>query len=181
MLSSRAQAVREHCERALGSKTDVLTFNKGPVHELPEDFCVLECAPSEKRNMWVYLTCGMSFGDANPIEMYMFAPRQAPEILEMFYAIAHYHLTGEELDATHTVNFGRPWLPGSKCDYGLLSFMDAEIDWAEIEGEQTRFLWLIPITKQERDYKIEFGFDALDEIFVDNDVNVDEPTRESAV
>ncbi len=181
MSSTRSQAIQQHCEKAFKSKATRLTFDKGPAHDLPEDFCVLEIAPIENRPVWFYVSCGMSFADANPIEIYLISPRQAVEHLELFYAIAHYHMTGEALDTGHTVNFGRPWMPRSTCEYGLLSVLNGEIDWAEIEGKNVHFLWLIPITLEERDFKIEFGLDALDERFADADVDCANPSRESAV
>src|SRR5262245_31575846 len=91
-------------------------------HELPAAFAVLEFAPSSKRDMWTYATCGMSQpGDAYPLELHLFASSPARDLTELLTAVAHYHRTGNPLGIGHTVNFGRPWLPGSLCEFGLLS------------------------------------------------------------
>jgi hypothetical protein len=179
--SSRLSALRAHCEKHLKSPVKVLQFDKGPVSQLPEGFCVLEFEPSEKRSVWVYATCGMSCGEALPIEIFLFSPRQAPEHLELLYAIAHFHITGEELDFSHTVNFGRPWLPESNCEYGLLSAIGSDIDTLEIDGDEVQFLWLIPITEAEREYKKKHGFEALEEKFAGADMACEDPQRKSVV
>lgn len=182
MLSPRSLEIQKHYETAFGSTATAIKFDKGPVHQLPNDFCVFEVPPGSKSKVWIYATCGMSFGDSKPIEVFLISPKKAPELVELFYAIAHFHLTGEHLDSGHTVNFGRPWLPGSRCDYGILSTMEgAKVQWANIEKKKVHFLWLIPITKAEREYKIKFGVDALDKKFVEKDVDCEDPLRQSAI
>lgn len=182
MSSPRQLEVEKHYETALGSKPVAVTFYKGPVHQLPSDFCVFEVPPGSARDVWIYGTCGMSFGDSTPIELFLLSPRKAPELVELLYITAHFHLFSEQLDTDHTVNFGRPWLPGSQCDHGILSTMDgAKVQWADVDDQKVQFLWLIPITKAERDYKVEFGSDALDEEFVEKEVDCVDPMRQSSV
>ncbi|MBX9950340.1 MAG: suppressor of fused domain protein [Candidatus Obscuribacterales bacterium] len=181
VTSPRLSALKAHCEKHLKSPVKVLHFGKGPIDKMPEGFCVLEFEPSEKRNVWVYATCGMSCGDAIPIEIFMFSPRQASEHLELLYAIAHSHVTAEALDFSHTVNFGRPWLPESKCEYGLLSAIGSDIDTLEIDADEVQFLWLIPITEAEREYKKKHGFEALEEKFARADMACEDPQRKSVV
>lgn len=182
LSSPRALEIQKHCEAALKGKPNVRTFNRGPIHQLPADFCVLEFPPAGERPCWIYATCGMSFDDSEPIEMFLMSPTQADDLVELFYFIVHFHVTGEKLGAGHTVNFGRPWLPGSHCDHALLTVMEeSAIEWATVDGEQVHYLWLIPITKAERDYKIEFGIEALDALFVEQEVDCVDPLRESAV
>lgn len=182
MSSPRQLEVQKHYETAFGSKPAAKSFDKGPVHQLPDDFCVFEVPPGSERDVWIYGTCGMSFADSAPIELFLLSPMQAPELVELLYITAYFHLFSEQLDIDHTVNFGRPWLPGSQCDHGILSTMDgARVQWADIDGQKVQFLWLIPITKAERDYKIELGADALDEKFVEKEVDCADVMRESAV
>lgn len=182
MSSSRFLEIEKHYKTALGNDARAKTFDKGPIHQFPEDFCVFEVPPSENRNIWIYATCGMSFGDSKPIELFLLSPRQAPELVELLYIIAHFHLISEELDAEHTVNFGRPWLPLSLCDHGILSTMEgAKVQWADIDNQRVHFLWLIPITKSEREFKVEFGADALDELFAEKEVDCVDPLRQSAI
>ncbi len=182
MELTRLQEMQNHYETAFESKPTACTFNKGPVQDFPEDFCVFEVPPCSKRDVWIYATCGMSFTDSDEIETFLLSPRQAPELVELLYIFAHFHLTGERLDAGHTVNFGRPWLAGSSCDHGLLSTMDgAKVERATIDEKEVHFLWLIPITEAERDYKIKFGLEALDELFVEKEVDCADALRASSV
>jgi hypothetical protein len=181
MPDSRLPAIREHLEKHLKSRVNVLNFFKGPIHQLPDGFCVLEFEPNEKRNVWVYATCGMSCGDSIPIELFLLSPIQTADHVELLYAVAHFHLTGAPLDFSHTVNFGRPWLPDSKCDHGVISAIGSEIDSAEINGEEVQFLWLIPITEAEREFKKKHGFEALDEKFADAELACEDPLRKSVV
>jgi hypothetical protein len=153
-------------------------------HELPAAFTVLEFGPSPKRDMWTYATCGMSQpGDTSPLELHMFAAHQAWQLAELLTAIAHYHRTGQPLGLGHTVNFGRPWLPGSACDHGLISlpYLDGpSLERMPAEGGSTvTFAWLIPITPRERDYKRDNGLEALETLMDQQGFNYLDPDRAS--
>jgi hypothetical protein len=72
--------------------------------------------------MWTYATSGMSRpGDATPLELHLFSPERSEQLVELLMAIAHYHRTGSTLGLGASVNFGRPWLSGSDCSFGLIS------------------------------------------------------------
>jgi len=135
--------------------------------------------------MWTYATCGMSNqSDATPVELHLFSISRCLEHVELLTAIAHYHLTGVYLDLGHTVNFGRPWMPGSKCDHGLISlpYLDGpSLEWAMIKERKTRFLWLVPITAKERSYKKQHGLEKLESLFEEKSLNYLDATRESVV
>jgi hypothetical protein len=137
--------------------------------------------------MWIYATCGMGLcGATNPIELHLFSPRQCELLIELLTVIAHYHCTDRSLGLGHTVNFGRPWLPDSKCDYGLISlpyldgpalerFNDEETDMT------VECLWLIPIAKSERDYTKKNGLEALESKFEEYRFDYLDPARPSVV
>jgi hypothetical protein len=173
--------IEAQLKTALGVSPTRLTFNRGPIHQLPDDFCVFEFAPENGRTAWAYLSCGMSFDEAEPIEIFLLSPRQAPELVELFYAIAHFHLTAERLGEGHTINFGVPWLDHSICDHGFLSTMETNFEWLQQGEERVHYLWLIPITKAERDYKIAHGIEALDAKLDEHDVDCTDPLRKSSV
>jgi hypothetical protein len=123
-------------------------------------------------------------GDADPIELHLFSPIKSEAHVELLTAVAHYHLTGEYLGLGHTVNFGRPWLPESECDHGLVSlpYLDGpNLEWLNIEGRAIRFLWLIPITKAEVKFKRTQGLEALEEIFEATSFDYLDPLRKSVV
>jgi hypothetical protein len=124
--------------------------------------------------------------DAERLELHLFSPTQADSHVELLTVVAHYHRTGSSLGLGHTVNFGRPWLPHSKCKYGLISLPyldgpDLENYTCKSVGEEIRFLWLIPITKRERDYKTQNGLEALEARFEEAQFDYLDPSRRSVV
>jgi len=91
---------------------------------------------------------------------------------------------GQALDLGHTVNFGRPWLNDSLCEYGLISL--PYLDGPSLEnlkkGNMTiRCLWLIPITKSEVEFKKQYGLDLLEEQFEKTQFNYLDINRRSVV
>lgn len=178
--------IENHYKDFWGQEPDSLFWQKGRVHELPQGFKVLRFKPTTKRNMWTYATCGMSIStDKEPIELHVFTPtKKDKEIAELLTVIAHYHRTGAFLNLGHTVNFGNPWIVNSKCNYGLLSlpYLDGgSLEWLDLGEQKVRFLWLVPITQQEAEYKKKYGLEALEEEFDKVDFNYLNPERESVV
>jgi len=112
----------QHYRGSWGQIGENCPFAAGPVQQLPVDFEVLRFKPTSTRAVWTYATVGMSQPrEPNAVELHIFAPEASPSIVELLYATAHYHRTASPLGVGHSVNFGRPWLPGSSCDHGLVS------------------------------------------------------------
>jgi len=110
----------------------------------------------------------MAMGRGPWLELHMLSPRSDAAIVELLTSVAHYHVNGAQLGMFHSVNFGRPWLPGSHADHGLISLpypFGESLEVAEITGQQVRCYWLLPITKAEFDFKKKHGVDALEEAF----------------
>lgn len=178
--------VRKHYEAAWQRPADAVhEWKAGPSWQLPPGSCILEFKPCASRSMWTYATCGMSCqSDAEPLELHLFSPSQSDEHVELLTAVAHYHVTGAYLGLWHTVNFGRPWMPGSLCDFGLISlpYLDGpSLEWCTLSNRAVRFLWLIPITKREREYKQQSGVEALEEAFERAGFDYLNPLRGSVV
>ena len=155
--------------------------------QLPKDFCILEFAPRENREMWTYATCCMSeAADEKAIELHLFAYKQSDRNLALLTNIAYYHRCMSKLDLQQVVNFGGPWELGSLCNSGLISlpYTDGpKLETMEIaaSGKQTKFYWLIPITQSEADFAIEYGMIALEDKFEDTFFDFPDPGRESVV
>jgi hypothetical protein len=119
--------------------------------------------------------------DDNGVELHLLSPRADDGLVELLTVIAHYHRTEAQLDAGHTVNFGRPWLPRSRCSYGLISlpYLDGpSLEYLQVDdSRQIRFLWLIPITFEERAFKIRHGLDALESRFESLEFDYANPER----
>ena len=145
---------------------------------------VLEFAPAA-RKFWTYATCGMSRpGDELPVELHLFSPNQNRDLAELLTTIAHYHRTGSRLGLRHIVNFGRPWIEGSKCEFGLISlpYLDGpRLESAGFETHEIKFYWLIPITYKEKEFTTLHGLNALEKRFEEGTLNYLDPHRGSVV
>jgi hypothetical protein len=145
---------QHHWGKPIGSHR----LTTGPIQDLGPHFAVLVFPPRPARTMWTYATCGMSrvkeAGYGHGLELHLLSMDDNPLHVELLTAIAHYHVTGRPLGWGHTVNFGRPWYPGSKCSYGLLSlpYLDGpELEWCHTADGSVHCLWLVPITFEERE------------------------------
>lgn len=177
---SYAEQIRAHYEAQWRSEARSQRWSAGPIHELPDDFEVLAFPPRARR-FWTYATCGMSQPqDGVRIELHLFSPVEAAEHVELMTIVAHYHRTGAPLGVGHTVNFGRPWLPTSSCEYGLISlpYLDGPaLEHLNTSDGDVRFLWLVPITKSEVEFATKSGLDALERRFEEASFNYLDPMR----
>lgn len=186
-MSPSLAAIKDHYSCFWNSIGTEIRWTGGRFAELPPGFSVLEFPPSAKRPFWTYASCGMSVqADAPPLETFLLSERQDASIAELITALAHshYHVTGAYLGLSHTVNFGRPWLDDSTCDHGLLSlpYLDGtDLEWQTIAGRKTQFLWLIPVTKKEIEFKSRCGLDALEQLFESTKFNYLDPSRKSVI
>ncbi|MCB2154331.1 suppressor of fused domain protein [bacterium] len=172
-----------HYEQTWKGQGTALQWASGPRDDLPSAFRVLRFSPTASRGLWTYATNCMSMPDDSiPIELHLLSPVESNAHVELLNAIAHYHRTGARLDHGHTVDFGRPWLPGSECDCGLVSlpYLDGPLMERSYKIP-TRFLWLIPITSKGRDFKKEGGLEALETIFDGFPDFYHDPNRRSIV
>lgn len=167
MSQSYVQRLIDHYQSAWNAEGRVRRWQQGPWHDLAAGFCILEIPPTPQRALWTYATCGMSQPtQPSPVELHLFSSSPNELHLELLTAVAHYHHTARHVDLWDTVNFGRPWLPGSACDHGLVSlpYLDGPtLEKMEWEGGLARCLWLVPITRAEVEYKKARGIEALEQ------------------
>jgi hypothetical protein len=180
--------LRGHFEKVWGTVGHRIRLSEGPLWELPPGYCVLKFSPQVKNGqarVWRYVTCGMSQPtDQSHLELFMESPQESQRIVELLNMTAHYHRTGQRLGLAHSVNFGSPWLPDSKCEFGVvcLPYLDGPpLENAHILGTEVRILWLLPITKAELEYKKQHGLGALEEAFEKADFNYMDAARPSVV
>ena len=150
-------AIENHYISIWKTTPESCAFNKGPFHELPQGFKVLLFPPRAERDLWTYATCGMSYGIVSDgMELHLFSPEKSDDLVEILYALAHFHHTGSMLGLWHTVNFGRPWLRSSECNFGLISlpYLDGPtLENSKHGNDEIKFYWLIPVTGAEVDFK----------------------------
>jgi suppressor of fused protein SUFU len=75
-------------------------------------------------------------------------------------------------------------MAGSSCDHLLVSLpypFGPELEVVANAAKKTRILWLLPITKAERDYKIAYGLESLERLFDSNAIHYWAAGRASAV
>jgi hypothetical protein len=180
-----SEEILRHYGQAWPSPPIEIDFSRGPIHELSAAFKIVRFSPNEKHAMWTYATVCMSDPtDAKPLELHLFASSVNDEIAELLVAVAHYHRTAANLDLGHSVNFGRPWWTGSLCDRGLISlpYLDGpSLEWLASRNEKLRFLWMIPVTQSEIEFKKEFGLEKLESKFQESGLDYLNPLRGSII
>ncbi len=186
-LTNLKNKIIDHYVDNWQNQPEVKTWPSGPMEDLDDNFSVLEFSPSNDREMWTYATCGMSnFEEENPLELHLFSNKKDESIVELLTMIAYYHRTGSNLGLEHTVNFGRSWQDDSSCSFGLVSL--PYLDGPKLENlympeydENLKFLWLIPLTEDEVNYKKEYGMEALEEKLEQQQFNYLDSNRKSVL
>lgn len=166
-----------------------LTWDIGPVEELPRGFHIWRIAPKEPGESWVYVTSGastISIGQDYAVEFLLVSPIDDLLNLETLAVVTSYQAaTSTKVDLNATLNLGRPWLPGSQCSHLLVSLPyihGPKLEWLEQKGKRPiRFLWLLPITESEKTFAVENGIEAIESRFEDAAIIPDDPCRGSVV
>jgi hypothetical protein len=177
-----ADKLRQHYETYFGVTGKRLILDKGPKEKLHPEFYVLEFTPNQKHTMFCYCTVGMSADrlDEDSIELVIYAPKADSVLVELLTVCASYHRNILPLNIHHTVNIGQPWLNDSKCNHAFISlpYLDGEeLELFCFEEREIHCYWLIPITEEERDYKVESGCEALEQLFEEKQVDYLNPSR----
>jgi hypothetical protein len=183
---SYTDQLRRHFELYFGLTGKQLILDAGPKEKLHPDFVVLEFPPNSRHNMFSYCTVGMSCDrlDDNRIELLIYSPKADESLVELLTVTASYHRNVLPLNLHHSVNIGQPWLDNSKCDHAFISLPYLEGEEFELfsfEGNEVHCYWLIPITEKERDYHLENGCEALEELFENKQLNYLDPDRECLI
>jgi hypothetical protein len=85
----------------------------------------------------------------------------------------------------HTVPIGHPWIEGAAADHLYVNkpyFVSRDFAGLEIDHSFTvRFLWLVPITEREKEWRHECGQEAFEQWLEDHGVTPEDPARRSSV
>lgn len=166
---SYCSGIQKHYSVVWNGEGELMDWKGGQRADLPTEFRVCRFAPNAEEQTWKYATVCMSQPeDEERLELHLLSPVVWAAHTELLFAIAHYHRTGRRLGLGHTVNFGRPWLPGSSCDHGLISlpYLDGPaLELLQLAKGTVRFLWLIPVTKYEVEFRKKYGLEALEAKF----------------
>jgi len=185
IFEDSSEEVRKHYERNWGEGYNVYLFDKGPIEKLSPSFRVLEFKPNNERNMWTYATLSMSnYDHPYPIELHVLSSVQDAGLIELLAATVYYHQNTALLGLNHTVNFGQPWQDSSTCTHGFISlpYLDGpKLENLELDNKLVKFYWLIPVTEQEVEFKMQNGVEALENKFEESNFNYLAPDRSSVV
>lgn len=134
--------------------------------------------------MYVSIGAWAATEDANyGLEFILTTPFETDRAVELLAMNVYYHRDGR-LGLGHTVPIGEPWLPGSQCDHWLISLpypYGPNLQSCHVGDRHIDFLWLLPITKAEREFKIAHGLEALEQRFEDGDLRYWDVHRSSIV
>jgi hypothetical protein len=180
------EAIRRHLQTFFAGHTYGETvWTLGSTETLPR-LRIAAIGPGPRTGLWVYATIGASEAAADPnggVEFLMTAPAENLRHVELLTMTAYYHQT-EGLGLGHTLPIGEPWLEGSACDHLFICLpypFGPELEVCRREGWDVRFLWLLPITSVEREFKIEHGQEALEQRFDAHAIEFWDPRRASVV
>ena len=122
---------------------------------------------------WTYVSSGVwaaTQEDGVGLEFVCAAQRHDLRNAEIVASAAYYHAGPPEdrLGLGHTVPMGEPLAEGSECDHVLVSLpypYGPKLENCEWDGGRAHLLWLLPITRAEREYKKANGLEALEVLF----------------
>jgi hypothetical protein len=167
-----------------GREQEEFEWTAGPIGARLPDFRVRRIAPAAKNEPWVYATVGAwRARDSEAKEFVLLAPAESPAHVETLTMIAFFH-ADRPLDVGSTVRIGRPWTDDGVADHLLVSLpypFGPALEHLDASGTHVRFLWLVPITAAEADYRRERGLEALEQLMEAENVNVVNPLRRSLV
>lgn len=147
-----------------------VTWEGGPIRQLNPHFRVLRVGPVAEPGLWQYISVGgwaaTEAGDWG-LEFILSTLAATSRAVELLAMSVYYH-RGGRLGRGHTVPIGEPWLPGSACDYLLISQpypFGPDLETCHVGDRHVDFRWLLPITEAERDFKAANGLEALESRF----------------
>jgi hypothetical protein len=178
-------SVRHHLQQFFtGHDSNEHQWTLGPTAvEFPR-LRVAEFAPGPKTGLWMYATIGAwEARDDRRLEFLIAAPEQDLRHVELATMTAWYH-SRHGLGTGHTLPIGEPWLRGSSCESFLVSLpypFGPDLEICHFPGGHIHFLWLLPITAAEREFKMKEGVEALEQRFESSALEYWVPDRASVV
>jgi hypothetical protein len=164
------EGLENHLRRFFqGHEIDFFNWSPGPHDVRHFEFRMARVGPGPRTSLWTYVSCGAwrANPDEGMVEFSILSVVDDPRFLELLGSTVHYH-SSNRLGIGHTFPVGDPWVNGSSCDHVLVSKpypLGPEFEICNVDGSHLHILWLLPITKAERDYKIAHDAEALESKF----------------
>jgi hypothetical protein len=164
-------ALEEHVRRFfVGRVIETFTWPAGPILEQNPHFRVLRIAPESSSDLWTYVSIGgwaATSADNHGLEFLVCTGSPDARAIELL-AMTVFYNRGGKLGLAHTMPIGEPWLPGSVCDHLLACLpypFGPDLQTCHVGDRHVEFLWLLPITEAERNWKVSHGLEALESRF----------------
>ncbi|WP_064741650.1 suppressor of fused domain protein [Hamadaea tsunoensis] len=189
-LSPAAAVVRDHlAARFPARELTVLPATQGPIYERVPGLHMIRLAPTREEGGWLYVTAGLwdaTQHHGHGLEFVLLAPDHDPRHIETLTMTAYYHAAGGSfaLDHGHTVPIGRPWIRGSACRFLVVSLpylWGPSLEMCSLPEGHARILWLLPITRAERNFKHKHGLEALEQKLEAARIAPSDPCRKSVI
>ena len=163
-------ALEEHvCRFFSGRQIEAFVWPVGPIREQNPHFRALRIEPESSADVWTYVSVGgWAAMDGNCGLEFVIRTAAPEERAVELLAMTVYYNRGGKLGLGHTLPVGEPWLPGSRCDHLLVSLpypFGPDLETSHVGDRHVDFLWLLPITQEERDFKVSAGLEALEARF----------------
>lgn len=176
-------ALRTHLEQWWGGCEESV-WQRGPMRRDSPGFRVLR-AKHKDDGRWLYVSAGASVlrqVEGTGHELFVVSAIDSPGLIELVTMAAHYAIFGqhEGVHEGHTLNIGRPWLPGSHCDHLYLSaayLLPIEFAVLKHDFGSAHLLWTVPITEAETHWRHEHGQEAFEQLMEDRELIPDDPWR----
>ncbi|WP_299626872.1 suppressor of fused domain protein [Pelagibius sp.] len=183
----RTARILKHYEDYFGGhRTKMERWEQGPINAVVPGFEVFCAEPGPVIGLWTYCSIGASrlwHDQSGLMEFVIHAQDYSIRIVELLAMTTHYHAR-HDLGFGHTLPIGEPWLPGSYCDYWLVSKpypLGPEFEICGLGDTHAHVAWMLPITECERNYGADHGLEALEQKFEDAGLKYWEVGRESVV
>lgn len=178
-------ALREHVDAFWPDRpSEEFVWSLGPMAEEFPRFRIRRIAPVDAGDVWVYVTVGAWEATADRddgIEFVLLSPVESPRHVETLAMVAHLHSHPQHrLAIGDVMPIGHPWLEASTADHLLVALpypFGSTLELCQVGSRLVRFLWLVPITETEADYRLE----ALETLLDHPDVNIVQADRSSVV
>lgn len=169
--ASPFSTIRKHITQFFaGHEVEEHVWTLGPAAKEFPELRVLQVAPGPRSNLWVYATVGAYTAQTDSwLEFMITAPARHQRHVELLFMTVWYH-GHRHLGLGHTFPLGGPWLPQSNCDHFLVSKpypFGPDLEICPLIERHTHILWLLPITRAERELKVREGLEALEQRFDD--------------
>jgi hypothetical protein len=140
-----------------------------------------------EKGIWVYVTSGARAVRCEPFrnEFFLLSPISSERHLQTLVEVVFRHaVPSNPLTIGDSFSLDRPWMDGSLCDCLLVSrpyLYGPVLEFLDAVEYQVQFCWLLPITRQERDFLAKNGLEALEQLFEQQRVKPLDPLRPSLV